>query len=303
MKDHISVCIPTLRRERLLHRLLGNLATQETGGQFEFSVVVIDNDAAGSARETVSRLASELRLDVTYALGKANIIPVARNHALRLARGNFIGIIDDDEYPPPQWLLTLYRAIEIFGVDGALGPVKPFFEDQPPDWLIKGRFCERPAHRTGTLLKWNQTRTGNVLLKREVFERSGVSFNESFRTGGSDQEFFKQAMSRGCRFVAVEEAPVYEVVPPERQTRSYWIRRAIVNGFNAHRSSIDQRNGLTRVILPVKLLGATLVYALATPLCACLGSHVLVRCLERGGHHMSHFCALLGIELIKRRNF
>ena len=303
MKDHISVCIPTFRREGMLPRLLRNVATQQTEGQFEFSVVIIDNDADGSAREIVSRLAAELRLDITYAVGKVNTIPVARNHAVRLARGNFIGIIDDDEFPPPEWLRTLYRAIQAFGVDGALGPVKPFFEDQPPDWLVKGRFCERPVHRTGTLLKWNQTRTGNVLLKREVFERYGVFFDERFATGGSDQEFFRQAMSHGCRFVAVDEAPVWEVVPPERQTRSYWIRRAIVNGFNAHRYSIDQGNNLTRVILPVKLLGATLVYALATPLCACLGSHVLVRCLERGGHHMSHFCAILGIELIKKRNF
>jgi glycosyltransferase involved in cell wall biosynthesis len=287
----------------MLQRLLGNLATQDTGGQFEFSVVIIDNDAAGSARETVSCLASEVRLDVTYALGEVNTIPVARNRALGLARGNFIGIIDDDEFPPPDWLLTMYRAIQTFGVDGALGPVKPFFDDHPPDWLIRGRFCDRPIHQTGTLLKWDQTRTGNVLLKREVFEKHGLSFDESFTTGGSDREFFKQAMSRGCRFVAVEEAPVYEVVPPERQTRSYWVKRAMVNGFNSHKNTIDQMNGLTRAILPVKLLGATLLYAIATPFCACLGRHVLVQCLERGTHHMSSLCAMLGIELVKKRNF
>jgi succinoglycan biosynthesis protein ExoM len=287
----------------MLQGLLRNLATQDTGGQFDFSVVIVDNNATGSARETVSDLASELQLDVTYVVGKVNTIPVARNHALGLARGNFIAIIDDDEFPSPQWLLTLYRAIQTFSVDGALGPVKPFFEDYPPSWLIKGRFCERPVDKTGTLLKWYQTRTGNVLLKREVFEKCGLLFDETFTTGGSDREFFKQAMGRGCRFVAVEEAPVYEIVPPRRQTKTYWVKRAIVNGFNAHKNSKDQVEGVTRLTLPIKLIGGTLVWAVATPFCACFGSHALLRCLERVAHRVSNLCAMLGIELIKKRDF
>ena len=287
----------------MLPRLLKSLGAQETGGHFEFSVVIIDNDAAESARETVSALASELRLDITYAVGKANTIPVARNHALGLARGNFIGIIDDDEFPPPDWLLTMYRAIRTFEVDGALGPVKPFFDDHPPGWLIKGRFCDRPIHPTGTLLRWDQTRTGNVLLRREVFEKHGLFFDESFTTGGSDREFFKHAMKRGCRFIAVEEAPVYEIVPPERQTESYWVKRAVVNGFNSHKNTMDQMNGFARVTLPLKLAAATLLYAVATPFSAFLGRHVLVQCLERGAHHLSSLCAMFGFELVKKRNF
>jgi glycosyltransferase involved in cell wall biosynthesis len=287
----------------MLARLLRCLAVQDTGGEFEFSVVVVDNDATGSARDTVARLAPELRLDVTYAVGAVNTIPAARNHALRLARGNYIGIVDDDEFPPPHWLVTHYRAVRTFAVDGALGPVIPFFETPPPAWLIRGRFCERPSPRTGTLLRWNQTRTGNVLLKREVFDKHQLLFDETFRTGGSDREFFKQAMNRGYRFVAVEEAPVYETVVPERQIKSYWIKRAMVNGFNAHKNSAGEVRGLARVLLPPRLLGAMLFYGIATPICACLGIHVLVRCLERGGHHLSRVCAMLGIELIKARDF
>ena len=209
LKDHISVCVPTYRRNQTLERLLRKLAVQDISELFDFSAVVVDNDAAGPARETVMRLRDELVLDISYGIEPEQTIPAARNHALRLARGNYIGIIDDDEFPPQQWLVTMYRAIRAFDVDGALGPVHPFFEQQPPDWLLKGRFCERPVHRTGTLLRWDQTRTGNVLLKKEVFDKHHLCFDMTFKTGGSDREFFKQAMHAGCRFVAVEEAPVY----------------------------------------------------------------------------------------------
>jgi len=301
--DHISVCIATFRRNQMLERLLRKLALQETGGFFDVSVVVVDNDATGPAKDTVMQLREELGLDISYGIEPEQTIPAARNHALRLARGNYIGIIDDDEFPPQDWLITMYRAINTFDVDGGLGPVHPFYDQEPPAWLVKGRFCERPVNRTGTLLHWRQTRTGNVLLKKEVFDKHNLCFDLKFKTGGSDQEFFKQAMNAGCKFVAVEEAPVYEIVPPERWTKSYYLKRALVNGFNAHRYSVNEKLGFSRVTIPVKSTFALLVYAIATPFCACLGSHVLINCLERGCHHLSRLLTMLGIELIKKRNF
>lgn len=301
--DHISVCISTYRRNQLLEWLLRNLAVQQTGGLFTFSLVVVDNDAAGSARNTVTRLAAELKLDVTYSIEPERTIPAVRNHALRLARGNYIGIIDDDEFPPPDWLLRMYEGIRTFGVDGALGPVHPFFAQTPPSWLMQSGLCELPSWRTGTLLHWSQTRTGNVLLKKEVFDKHGLAFDPKFKTGGSDQEFFRQAMARGCRFVAVQEAPVYEVVPPTRWTRKYWIKRAMVNGFNAKRYAATGMNWSRRTFLALKSIIAVPAYVLALPVGACLGQHRLIQCLEKGAYHLSRACATVGIELWNRRDF
>jgi succinoglycan biosynthesis protein ExoM len=303
MKDHISVCIPTFRRNQTLARLLRSLALQETGGQFDFSVVVVDNDTSGPARETVMRLKDELGLGIIYGIESERTIPAVRNHALRLACGNYIGIIDDDEFPPTHWLITMYRAIQTFDVDGALGPVHPFFEQQPPAWLLKGRFCERPVLRTGTLLHWSQTRTGNVLLKRDVFDKHNLCFDVKFKTGGSDQEFFKQAMQAGCRFIAAEEAPVYEIVTPSRFTKSYYLKRALVNGYNAHRYNVNQSWSISLMMVLVKSTIAVVAYAFALPFCACLGSHMLISCLEKGCHHLSRLFAMLGVELVKKRNF
>jgi glycosyltransferase involved in cell wall biosynthesis len=303
MKDHISVCIITYRRNQTLERLLRKLALQETQGLFEFSVVVVDNDAAGPARETVMRLGSRLGLDITYGVEPEQTIPAARNHALRLARGNYIGIVDDDEFPPQHWLITMYRAIRTFNVDGALGPVRPFFEQQPPAWLVKSRFCERPVHRTGTLLRWDQTRTGNVLLKKDVFDKYHLRFDVEFKTGGSDREFFKQAMHAGCRFIAVEEAPVWEIVSPDRWRRGYYLTRALVNGFNSYKNILNQMRGFSRVIVPMKSIAALLVYTLILPFCPFFGRYVVVKYAEKGAYHLSFLLSMIGIELIKKRNF
>jgi hypothetical protein len=142
-----------------------------------------------------------------------------------------------------------------------------------------------------------------VLVKKEVFDRNGLQFDSRFRSGGSDQEFFRQAIARGCRFVAVEEAPVYEVVPPVRWTRKYWIKRALVNGFNARRYATAAMSRGRQAVLTLKSAVGFATYAFALPLCACLGQHRLVICLEKCCYHLSRACASFGIELWKQRDF
>jgi glycosyltransferase involved in cell wall biosynthesis len=304
MADHITVCVCTYRRNLMLARLLQDLALQRTDGLFTFSAVVVDNDAEGPARAEVERLRSELpSLEILYGIETEKSIPAARNHALRLARGQYIAIIDDDEFPPPDWLATLYEGIKTFGVDGALGPVLPFFESPPPTWLIKSGLLDLPRRRTGTLLQWNQTCSGNVLLKKQVFDRDGLRFDVAYRTGGSDQAFFKQAMGANFRFITVDEAPVYEIVPPERWSKNYFVRRALVNGFNAQKYIAAERSRLRSGTAMVKSALSAGVYAVAFPVCFCLGTRVWMKCLEGGTYHLSRLAAFLGIELRKKRDF
>jgi succinoglycan biosynthesis protein ExoM len=303
MRDHISVCICTFRRNQMLERLLRKLTLQATDNLFDFSIVVVDNDARCPASETVSRLKDELGVDIMYDVEPVQTIPAARNHALRLAQGNYIGIIDDDEFPPAHWLITMYKAIQTFEVDGALGPVHPFFEKEPPVWLVKSRLCERPVHRTGTLLNWEETRTGNVLLKKEVFDKHGLCFDLKCKTSGSDREFFREAMQAGCRFIAVEEAPVYEIVPPERQTRHYYLKRALLQASNEQRFRAPELHGLSKVTVPMKAIVALLVYTLMLPLCVFVGSHAVMKYAEKAAYHLSWLFAMLGIDLAKKRDF
>ena len=302
MKDHISVCVCTYRRNHMLRRLLSTLSMQETQGLFDYSIVVIDNDAQGRAKECVSQAQEDLGLDIVYEVEPTNTIPAARNHALRIAKGNYIGIIDDDEIAPAGWLITLYRAIKTFDVDGALGPVHPFFEDTPPTWLVKSRLCERPVIRTGALLRGDDTRTGNVLLRRDVITTNNLYFDLNCRTSGSDIKFFSDAMDKGCRFVAVEDAPVFETVPPERQTRSYYFRRYRIQGSNARKSQAPVLRGTSRVTAPLKSLTALSAYCLLLPLSAVLGSHLLLRLALKVTYHGSWLLTMLGLDLAKRRD-
>jgi succinoglycan biosynthesis protein ExoM len=302
VRDHVSVCVCTFKRPDMLRQLLRTLSRQDTRELIDYSVIVIDNDAGGSGRACVEQARQELAMDIAYEVEPTNTIPAARNHALRLATGNYIGIIDDDEIAPADWLVTLYNAINAFGVDGALGPVHPFFAHVPPPWLVKSGLCERPVIRTGTLLRWDDTRTGNVLLKRAVFTTHALRFDENCRTSGSDKEFFREAMDRGSRFVAVAEAPVFEHVPPERQTFSYYVRRNRIQASNERKFRAPLLRGAARVTAPAKAAAALLVYCLALPPAALLGRHHAVTYALKIVYHGSWLLTMLGLDLARHRN-
>lgn len=302
-RDHLSVCVCTYRRNDLLEHLLRRLWLQETGGHFDLFIVVVDNDAAAGARETVAKLQASSPVPLAYDVEPDKCIAAARNRAVRLARGNYIAFIDDDEFPLQDWLLTMYRAIETFDSDGALGPVYPFYRNTPPEWLLKSGLCERPVHRTGTWLGWEQTRTGNVLLKRKVFDEHGLWFDVKYRTSGSDKEYFREALTLGYRFVAVKEAPVYETVPPARQTRQYYINRAIVQASNERRFRGPYLKGLAKIMAPARAFAALAAYMVLLPIGLVRGKHVLVIYQEKCAYHLSWLLAMVGVDLAKQRNF
>lgn len=302
MREHIAVCVCTFRRSQLLANLLRTLSLQQTDGLFDVSVVVVDNDGSGPAEETVNTARGRLALDITYGVEAERSIAAARNHTLRLAKGNYIAFIDDDEFAPASWLLTMYQAIRTFAVDGVLGPVIPYFETNPPRWLVKSGLCERPVLRTGTLLHWNDTRTGNVLLRKDVFDRNSLLFDLKYRTSGSDKEFFREAMDRHCRFVAVAEAPVYEIVPPERQTKGYYIRRSILHASNERKYRAPLLRGVWKILAPARTALALGFNVILFLLRAPFGAHYVVKDGAQVAYHLSWLLTMFGFDLAKRRN-
>src|ERR1700676_1418945 len=153
---HIAVCICTYKRPEYLKRLLDELARQETGGLFTYSIVVVDNDQSESARSVVSGFAASSPIQIKYCIEARQNIALARNKAIENASGDFIACIDDDEFPQQDWLLNMFKTCARYDGAGGLGPGKRHLYDKPPDWGIKGNFHERPTHETGFVMQWGE---------------------------------------------------------------------------------------------------------------------------------------------------
>lgn len=286
-----------------MRRLLKKLSAQRTEALFTVSCVVVDNDAAASAHAVVEETQREGVLSIRYEVEPERNFAVIRNRAVSLADGNLLAFIDDDEVPQEDWLLQLFSTLQKFDADGVLAPVRPYFDGEPPSWIVKGRICDRPAHPTGMLLHWRQTRTGNVLLKREITAEQGIRFNPAFRTGGEDVDFFRRAIAAGNKFVWCEEAPAFELVPQERLQKRYHLKRALLQGRISLKYAAERPSFVSRLGVAAKSFCAVAAYTLALPITFIIGVHHGMKYLIKDCHHLGRLMALVGIEPFKERNF
>jgi succinoglycan biosynthesis protein ExoM len=292
---HVSVCICTFKRAEFLSRLLAKLDPQQTEGLFIYSVVVADNDCARSAEPVVAAFASTTCLPVKYCIEPRQNIALARNKALQHAVGDLVAFLDDDEFPADDWLCNLFKTHVAYGVDGVLGPVKPYFEVDPPRWAQRGRFFERPTYTTGYKVSWEESRTGNVLFKRSILNGEDAPFRSQFDTAGEDVDFFRRMMEKGCSFAWCNEAVAYEMVPSSRCNRTYLLKRALLRGSNFPKQSRHRFRNLAKSLIAVPC------YTLILPILFLFGQHVFLTYLIKLLDHASRLLAFCGLRLVTQR--
>lgn len=288
----ISVCVCTYQRPRQLTQLLKCLDQQTTNGLFDFSIAVVDNDANQSARSVVEFWAQRLSVPIAYGVEPRQNIALARNASVAMSSGGLVAFVDDDEEPSSDWLRRLYEVLIEYGVDGAIGPVVPRFEESAPFWAVNGGVFQRPAFETGEVIHWTAVGIGNALIKREVLLELDGPFRPQFGAGGEDQDLLRRAMSRGRVFVWSAEALCHEPVPPERTKVAFQLRRALLRGKVALGGPEGSRRGILKSAIAVP------VYAVALPVCLTMGSHVFVTQLVKSFDHLGKLLAACGIDLV-----
>lgn len=294
LSPHVSVCVCTYKRSEWLRLLLNELVGQSTADVFGYSLVLVDNDAGGSAREVVTEFQRQTDLEISYLIEPEQNIAKARNKALANATGEYIAFIDDDEVPSKDWLLKLFQTRHDYKSDGVLGPVIPLFEEEPPQWVIKGRFNDRPTHQTGFVIPWLEGRTGNLLFRRDILLGMNPIFLPEFGSGGEDRNFFYRLSKFGYRFVWCDEAPVYERVPATRWKRSFMVRRALLRGKMA---LLHRRHPAD---LAKSFLALT-VYALALPFFLIIEHSLFMKYLIKACDHAGKLLAFANLNPVREK--
>lgn len=277
---NISLCIATYRRTARLAALLDDLARQDLPPQ---EVVVVDNDAAGSARAVVERRrAAGVPFELRYDIQPEKNISLARNRSVALARGEWLAFVDDDERAPARWLKLLAETATRHRADGVLGPVVPVLPPDALPWIRRGRFYDWARMPTGLVVPPNRLRFGNVLL-RARWLRDGAPFDPAYGlTGGEDGDLLARLVQQGARIVWCDEAPVHEPVESARLSLRWLLRRAMRGGQNHARHTLAGRYGPP---LPVRGTVLILRAAVQLPLAAALA----LLSLPFGRHRAAHW--------------
>jgi glycosyltransferase involved in cell wall biosynthesis len=123
----VSVVIPTHHRETQLLEAIRSVLAQR---RVSFEVIVVDDSAAGSAREVVTSLHDPRVRYILRSEPSRGRPALVRNDGAKSARGRYLYFLDDDDLLEPDTLLDMSQALDATPSAGmAFGVVEPFGTD------------------------------------------------------------------------------------------------------------------------------------------------------------------------------
>jgi len=273
MSTSVAIAVITFRRPALLRALLTSLQAQEIpeDGDYAIRIVVVDNDADGSAAKVVEEFGKGTPYPIESVVEPEPGIPFAREKSVELCwNDDALVFVDDDEVAPPNWLATLLHAWETTGADVVTGPVKGNLPPGAPPWNHYSDVHDSTGkHTTGEELR--KAYTNNTLVSRRVYHAVTPGFHPAFRyTGSSDLHFFLRVHQAGFRIVWCEEACIVAEVPAGRTTLRWLVRRAFRSGSGDTISRLLIRPGAVSYVLVLAYASARVVSAIGFALAGLL---------------------------------
>ncbi len=182
MKDTplISCVIPTYNRSQKVIQAIESVLGQSYSN---LEVLVVDDQSKDDTRQVVEKLAQG-NPRIKYFYNPSKGANNARNHGIQNAQGEFIAMLDDDD----RWdKLKLEKQLQAFNkLDSNYGVVYCTFARKKNNGKILRTHPSRfSSSKNGDilkrLLKRNFITTSTILVKTEVFKKSGL-FNPRYKS-------------------------------------------------------------------------------------------------------------------------
>lgn len=136
MSIDFTVAIPTYNGESRLPKLLERLRSQINTEHFSWEILVIDNNSTDETAKLIQEIQANWSSDnpLRYCFEAEQGAAFARQQAIREARGELIGFLDDDNLPVPDWVAQAYLFAQEHPKAGAFsGQIHGDFEVKPPE--------------------------------------------------------------------------------------------------------------------------------------------------------------------------
>jgi glycosyltransferase involved in cell wall biosynthesis len=253
----VSVIVPTFNRAYCIENTIES-ALSQTYDRLEL-IVIDDGSSDGTEELILRRYGADPR--VRYVFQPNGGVSRARNHGIRLARGEFIALLDSDDIWEP-WKLELQVAVmshlpHVGMVWTDMAAVDPNGEIRSQSYLrtmygayqwfpepedlfkhslgiasVAPQLASRfPDHRVylddifSPMLMGNLVHTSTVLLRRDRLERVG-GFREDLLYAGEDYDFHLRTCREGIVAFINISSIVYQYGRGDQLTKKYGLHLA-----------------------------------------------------------------------------
>jgi succinoglycan biosynthesis protein ExoM len=295
----IVIAVPTFRRPAGLARLLGALEKLET--EARIVVVVADNDAEGRAGYDFCRsICARYRWPLDPVIAEERGIAQVRNALVARALGypgaRYIAMLDDDEWPSPQWLNELLRVQRETGAEVVEGSI--LFDNGKTHGHWASGFDGMTDMRRPTGPAAMLEGAGNLLITRGCLERLGAPwFDPAFAlSGGEDRDFFERVKASGGTFAWADEAVAHGAVAERRMTLDGVLRRAYGIGNTEMRIFLKHRPKAAAWLAEGAKIGSALVLSPILAVVLAATPHRAADALRRFCRNAGKLAALMGVR-------
>jgi glycosyltransferase involved in cell wall biosynthesis len=263
----ISAAICTYNRSAYLGAAIESVARQTLDPDL-YEVVIVDNNSTDATKQVVdSAVSQHADVHIRYVTESVQGLSAARNRASAEARGQYIAYLDDDAHAEPAWLSATLNAFQNLKPAPACvgGRIYPDWEGGIPGW-VPTQFLSLYSfldHGDKPLCLNDQPDrsylNGANIAFRKALIAGGYAFSNALgRRGtnllsGEETEVIHKLIADGYWVYYVPNSIVWHTVLPDRQKRSYLIRRVFAEGATQVVLDMRQqrlpRDRLTRRVL------------------------------------------------------
>ena len=238
----VSIVIPVYNTADYLGKCVESVLDQTIS---DFEIIMVDDGSTDNSLAVCREYAKQdSRITV---LGQENSGPgKARNAGLNIAKKEYVGFIDSDDWIEPQMYEELYRQVKTEDADiGICGmyavkndgtkkirrneeKVPPLFDNRS---FIRYAF-EREKHHAITAWVWNK------VFRKSYIDRYHICNNEQLRLG-EDVQFMVDCMTHPCKVCFIDE-PLYNHIERNESLSRKYSRRTYEDRIKAYEYSIDQ---------------------------------------------------------------
>lgn len=227
----VTIAICTYNRADYLRDTLSDIAGQECDAA-RFDMLVVNNNSTDHT-ETVCREFAEKEGNIFFrhVSESKQGLSHARNRAVEESDGETVLFIDDDVILPETFLSSVIKKMSANpDVPCAGGKILVHFDDGDPGWIPSELMPMFGLHDLGGKARLypsgNFPRGGNMLIRRELFEKTGLFRTDLGRAGsvllGSEEkEFFERARKHGAELHYWPEMELWHRIGSARLTTPY----------------------------------------------------------------------------------
>ncbi|MCR2803271.1 glycosyltransferase [Paenibacillus soyae] len=266
MKATVAIC--THNRAEDVREALFSLLQQSFTGDYE--VIVVDNRSTDNTRLVVQEVKRMTSIPILYVYEERLGLSVARNRAIREAKGDYILFLDDDAAASKNWIEGIVSVFESDPRIGCVGgKIDPAWEGAEPTWLL-------PENRTlYTILDYSQEIVemkkpaipfgANVAFRKSVFDTLKPFREDLGRVGSNllsseEAELIDRIRSRYTVYYT-PHAWVRHKIPRSRVSRKWLLRRIYWQGVSSAVSSERKTGIFVKSVLKVPVfLALTVVF-------------------------------------------